>query len=279
MPESQQLDVYQDWLGITETARPLNHYQLLKLDQFEDDQHIIRKSYKKLNAHTRKYSSGNYAIESQQLLNELAKAMLCLTDIERKMEYDESLGRKKVADLQQLELDEILLHHGVVSRAQIEEAKTYAEALGFSLRDALSQKTDIAQDTLMQAYAQSLGLPFLRLEDVTTDASLYAKISTVLARTHSVAPVMIENDELLLASPNPLNLQLEEDLILRIGMRIRMVLCTPADINEVINEHYPREAADAELASRGIQEEDLEPSGLAKVWGKIKKWVEENNKK
>lgn len=87
------IDVYKEWLGIPEDQRPPNNYQLLRLVQFEDDSDKIRKNYKKLNLHVRKYASGQYSIESQSLLNELAKAMLCLTDEELKQEYDRSLGR------------------------------------------------------------------------------------------------------------------------------------------------------------------------------------------
>ena len=70
---AKQLDVYRDWLKITETQRPLNHYQLLRLKPFEDDVARIRAHYRKLNAHVRKYATGDYAEESQELLNELAQ--------------------------------------------------------------------------------------------------------------------------------------------------------------------------------------------------------------
>ena len=58
---SGALDVYRDWLKIPDTDRPLNHYQLLRLNRFEDDTDRIRKNYRKLNAHVRKYSSGMMA--------------------------------------------------------------------------------------------------------------------------------------------------------------------------------------------------------------------------
>ena len=87
------LDVYKSWLGIPDGPRPPGHYELLRLVEFEDDPEKIRANYKKLNAHVRKYASGQYSVRSQELLNELAKAMLCLTDPERKREYDESRGR------------------------------------------------------------------------------------------------------------------------------------------------------------------------------------------
>src|SRR5574340_1494963 len=93
----KQIDVYREWLGIAETARPLNYYQVLRLKNFEDDASKVRAHYRKMNAHVRKFGTGDYAKQSQDLLNELAKAMLCLTDAERKREYDASLGRKDQA--------------------------------------------------------------------------------------------------------------------------------------------------------------------------------------
>lgn len=89
---AKQLNVYRDWLGITEAARPLNYYQLLRLNKFEDNMGLVRERYRKMNGHVRKFAAGDYAGPSQELLNELAKAMLCLTDARRKREYDASLG-------------------------------------------------------------------------------------------------------------------------------------------------------------------------------------------
>jgi len=278
MPDT--LDVYRDWLGITDTERPVDYYQLLRLAQFDDDQDRIRRHYRKLNSHVRKFASGAYATESQQLLNELARAMLCLTDLQRKAEYDESRGRVQVTEGPAHTLEQILLKNRAINQQQLAKALQYAKATGFALRDALAQQKLAPPEVIMQAYAQSIGLPFLNLSDITIDKDLFPTITAVLARTHSVAPVLIENGQLLLASPNPLNLQLEEDLKLRLGMPIRMVLCTATEIHRVINENYSREAAGAELASRGVQaEEKKEPSGLGKVWSRVKKWVEENNKK
>ena len=89
-----EIDVYKEWLGIPEGNRPPDHYTLLRLLQFEDDIEKIRTNYRKLNTHVRKYSTGQYLLRSQELLNEMAKAMLCLTDPDGKREYDQSLGRE-----------------------------------------------------------------------------------------------------------------------------------------------------------------------------------------
>ena len=55
-----ELDVYKDWLGIPDGPRPPDHYELLRLIRFEDATDKVRNNYKKLNAHVRKYATGQY---------------------------------------------------------------------------------------------------------------------------------------------------------------------------------------------------------------------------
>lgn len=277
---AKSLDVYRDWLGIEETARPLDYYQLLRLKQFDDDVERIRRHYRKMTAHSRKYASGDFAVESQRLLNELARAMLCLTDAARKAEYDAAQGRRQAGPGERQSMEQILLRSGIVDQAQLDEARDYAAATGFPLRDALLQRKLAKPEDVVQAYAESLGLPYLDLGDVSIDTELVSKISAVAARQHSLVPVMVDNEQLLVASPNPLVLDVEEDLKMRIGMPLRMVLCTPTDVNRLIGEYYPREAAEKELRDRSAapdKDENVKPTGLAKVWAGIVQWVKDNS--
>jgi len=239
----EELDVYRDWLGITETARPLDYYQLLRLARFEDNLAKIRDHYRKMNAHVRKFAAGEYASLSQQVLNELARAMLCLTDVQRKREYDASMGRKEEGEARRRTFEEILLANKVVDRDQLEKARSFAEAVGLDVRDAVLQQKMAGADVVTLAYAESLGLPYIELGDVGVDAELVPQVPPTTARQHSCVPVMVDQDQLLMASPNPLIPDVEEDLRLRFGMPVRMVLCTPTAINAVIAEYYPRDAA------------------------------------
>ena len=244
---ADDLDVYRDWLGIESPERPLDHYQLLRLKPFEDDTQKIRAHYRKLNAQVRKYASGQYGAQSQALLNELAKAMLCLTDTRRKAEYDASLGRKEGAQLGQ-SLEEILIRRKVVDTAQLDKARNYAAAVGVEVREALVQQKLATADVVMQAYAESVGVPFIDLEDIGIDVSLVPRIPARIARHHSCAPVMIDDEQLFVASPNLIQPDVEEELRLRLGMQVRTVLCTPQQIHAVIEAHFPRDAVDAEPA-------------------------------
>ncbi|MBX3411682.1 MAG: hypothetical protein KF708_03100 [Pirellulales bacterium] len=248
---NKPLDVYRDWLGITETARPLSYYQILRLRQFEDDPAKIGTHYRKMNAHVRKFAAGDFAKQSQDLLNELAKAMLCLTDAHRKAEYDASLGRKDATPGKRRSMEELLLLRKVVDQEQLAKARRYAQAVGVDMHDALVQQKLATADVAMQIFAESQGLPYLDLSDIECDTFLLPKVPAVLARQHSCVPVMIDDDQLLVASPHPLKPEVEDELRLRVGMPVRSVLCTPAGVNNIIAQHYTKEAAAAEMAAGG----------------------------
>ena len=245
-----QLDVYRDWLGVQDAERPLSHYQLLRLKKFEDDAGKIREHYRKMNAHVRKYAAGDFAKQSQDLLNELAKAMLCLTDAQRKSEYDATMGRKvSASDGKRRSLEEILLSRQVIDQDKLQRARTYSTAVGVEIRDALIQQKIAPADVVIPAYAESVGLPYLDLAEFEVDAMLAAKVPAFIARQQSLVPVMIDNNQLLVASPTPIDPQVEDDLRLRVGLSIRTVLVTPTAIHDVVNRFYTKEAAAAELAS------------------------------
>ncbi len=237
------LDVYRDWLGIEIADRPLNYYQLLRLKKFEDDPARIRSHYRKMNAHVRKYAAGDFAQQSQDLLNELARAMLCLTDMSRKEEYDASMGRAEKGPRKRRTFEQLLVARQVVTQEQLQKAQNYANAVGLDMRDAVVQQKFTRPEISMQIYAEAEGLPFVELADVGLDEEWVPKVPNLIARQHSCAPVMVDDGTLLMASPNLLRPDIEEELRLRLGMPVRTVICTVAEINQVIAEHFPKTAA------------------------------------
>jgi len=247
---ANQLDVYREWLGITETARPLNYYQLLRLSTFEDNVAKIRANYRKMNAHVRKFAAGEFAAQSQAVLNELAKAMLCLTDADRKREYDATLGRKDTGTGRRRSFEEILLANRILDQEQLAKARNFSEAVGLSIRDAVVQQKLAAPDVVMTAYAEAMGLPYVELEDVGVDEQVAASVPASIARQHSCVPVMIDRGQLLMASPNPLVPDVEEELRLRFDMPVRSVLCTAAGVNQAVAKYFPRDLPAAPLPKR-----------------------------
>jgi hypothetical protein len=250
------IDVYKEWLGIPEGPRPPDHYQLLRLVQFEDDAEKIRKNYKKLNAHVRKYATGQYQNESQSLLNELAKAMLCLTDEELKQEYDQSLGRvidDRDATTGRRPMTSYLQDDGVLSPDQIREVKAHAERSGLTIRDALVQLKMVDADVAAKALARELGRPFVDLAEMLPDDSILDQIPRSVVRRHVCMPLFVDKDALLVACVDEPDQELHDEIRLRFDMPIHPVIALPLAINQAISKYYApglRKEADEAVKSR-----------------------------
>jgi hypothetical protein len=267
---AKEIDVYAKWLDVKETNRPLTHYQLLRLKQFEDDPAKVRDHYRKMNAHVRRFQTGDYAKQSQDLLNELARAMLCLTDSKRKAEYDVTLGRKTTQPGRQRSLEEILLARGIVDAPKLEKARKFSTAVGVDLQDAIVQSQLAPADGVMSAFAESIGLPFVELGEMILDGDLLKKMPATLARKHSCVPVMMDDGQVMVAAPHVLDPEVEEELRIRMGNIVRLVLCTPQGVNGVINQHFTKEQAAAEQAAGGAAKVGAKPAAAAKAKGGAK---------
>lgn len=234
-----EIDVYKEWLGIPDGPRPPDHYTLLRLVRFEDDPEKVRKNYRKLNAHVRKYATGQYSVRSQEVLNELAKAMLCLTDPDRKREYDESLGRVfEEEDNGAVPLQRLLVRQGHITRDQMKELEEFSETRGLSVRDAAVQMKLVSHEVATQAYAAELRLPYVDLDDLTPDASVLDQVSGQFCRRNTLIPLFIDDNRLLVACVDELTQDCEDELRLRFGASVRRVLATPVAIKKGISEHY-----------------------------------------
>jgi hypothetical protein len=86
----ESADHYTEWLDIPPGERPPNHYVLLGLDLYESDTEIIRQAadtqMKRIRPRCFKHPEKGTAI-----LNEIAKARVCLIDQDRKNQYDQFL--------------------------------------------------------------------------------------------------------------------------------------------------------------------------------------------
>jgi hypothetical protein len=235
------LDVYKDWLGIPDGPRPPDHYQLLRLVRFEDDSQKVQNNYRRLNAHVRKYASGQYSVQSQELLNELAKVMLCLTDPDRKRAYDESLGRvfEEPADgFRSVPIEEVLRKEGTLTSAQVKEVSSFAEARGLTFRDAVVQMKLTDPETAAKALAASLRLPYVDLAVTVPDITVLEQLPRKVARRHSIVPLFVDDGMVLVACIDEPDHELLEELQLRYEMPAKAVISTPLAINQALTQYY-----------------------------------------
>jgi hypothetical protein len=242
------VNVYTDWLKIPKAdvppEGPPDHYALLGLERFEDNPEKVRSSYGKRNRHVRGYAAGEYAEQSQVLLNELAQAMLALTDQERKRDYDASLGRKvaeETNELGRVPMGRLLVKASKISQDQLTEAESFASDRGLDLRDALVQMKLVPAKLAYRAYAREQGLPYTDLSDLAPDEDVLRQFPKATAKRHGVLPLLVADDAVMVATCTAIEPEIEEELRLRYGKPPKPVVCTPAEMTQAISRYYTPE--------------------------------------
>ena len=89
--QNAEFNPYRVWLGIPANKLPADHYSLLGLETFESDPDVIESAADKVMAFVKTFQNGKYSKQSQQLLNEIAAARVCLLNEKAKAEYDAKL--------------------------------------------------------------------------------------------------------------------------------------------------------------------------------------------
>lgn len=136
---------YQQWLQIETDARR-NHYELLGLPLFSDDEALIEAAYAKRFALVRRYEVGTYSEHAIRVISELSAAFHCLTDRPRKLEYDTAL-REDIASRETRVEDAELLdtssgQGGALKVFSDDELDPFQAAINDALRSATSAASE-----------------------------------------------------------------------------------------------------------------------------------------
>jgi hypothetical protein len=90
----ESFDPYRKWLGIPNKDQPPHHYRLLNIEPFESDPDVIANAADARMGQVKQYQSGQHSQASQQLLNEISAAKVCLLNPDKKAEYDAELRKR-----------------------------------------------------------------------------------------------------------------------------------------------------------------------------------------
>lgn len=88
---SASFDPYYEWLSIPPKDQPPNHYRLLGIELFESNRRVIAAAANRQMSFIKEYQAGEHSEITQQILNELSAARLCLLNTDKKAAYDARL--------------------------------------------------------------------------------------------------------------------------------------------------------------------------------------------
>lgn len=138
-------------------------------------------------------------------------------------------------------LGDLLLKSGLVSEEQLEHALAVQAKQGGRLGRILANQSVITEEQLAQMIAEQKHLELIDLASYEVDGSVARLVTAQAARRHQILPVRVENDRLVVAMANPLDIEAIDTLRVMTGYDVQAVVATEGDISRGIRRYLESE--------------------------------------
>lgn len=135
-------------------------------------------------------------------------------------------------------LGKILLEMGAVTVDQVQEAIKRQKESGRMLGDELVDMDVVTPFQLVQALGEQNFLEVVDLASLELDNAIIALVPRDVADEHSIIPVEVRGSVLVVASSNPVGLDLIDNLRFQLNMEVEMVLADIGAIRKKIEDSY-----------------------------------------
>ncbi|MCM1276129.1 MAG: Flp pilus assembly complex ATPase component TadA [Lachnospiraceae bacterium] len=150
--------------------------------------------------------------------------------------------------MKNVRIGEVLLESGFISQQQLDEAlQKQRNSGGKMLGDVVLEMGLVSETQLAQALSIRLKVPFVDLSSVKVSTEAVGKIPEAIAKEKTVFAYGINHNRLMVATNDPINFYIFEDLRVATGMEIVPQISTKSQIQAAINKYYSSQALDSTM--------------------------------
>jgi cellulose synthase/poly-beta-1,6-N-acetylglucosamine synthase-like glycosyltransferase len=131
-------------------------------------------------------------------------------------------------------IGELLVHHGLLTSNELDEALAEQRRVGDRLGTILTHTGQLREETLVSALAAQLHMPTTDLDGVEPEAEALELIPEGMARRYRVVPLAIEDGALTVAMEDPLDEDAFAALSEQAGMPLRALVATDTAIDRLL---------------------------------------------
>ena len=163
--------------------------------------------------------------------------------------------------MSQRKIGQIFVDMGFITDEQLqlllEEQQQQPGALLGKIAEDMTLITD---EQLAQALGEQMGMKVVTLGDSPIPKELLEKLTDVMAQLYRVVPVKFDGNRLTVATCDPQNLTVQDELRTFLGLDIEMVVATEREIKATIDRFYSPESLSVEkiIADLNADEELFE---------------------
>ncbi len=156
-------------------------------------------------------------------------------------------------------IEDILFKQRLLTSDQLSALKLESINSGQPVERILIQHNLVPPDKVTAAKAQLLNVPFVKLESKAISADVLNLVPEPAARRYKIIPFEKEDDQLLVAMADPLDIQVIQFVEKRSGMRVKPILALTDDILRAINDQYAQNLT-TEVTSALNEVESVKPT-------------------
>lgn len=149
----------------------------------------------------------------------------------------------------------VLLDRGVISPEQLEEALALQRATGERLDRVLVRMGVVSQDQVLQTIGDQFHLDVVDLDAMVVESKVLQALPASLVHKQRCVPIASENGTLTVATSDPFELSVLDELRLLTGQAIELVLADEDGLQRFIRANYGvgSDTLDALSAEAGIE--------------------------
>ncbi len=152
-------------------------------------------------------------------------------------------------------LGEILVHERMTTPDVVEKALARARTTGERVGEALVALGAVKDDDVLRALAQQQNLAYLSRDELPSPLPIVKNLSPKYLRQYFVCPVSVEGNVLTVATADPLNPVIVDDLTQSTGLAVQVVVSSAEAIVEAIDRTYDGVATPLQRIVEGMDDD------------------------
>jgi general secretion pathway protein E len=152
-------------------------------------------------------------------------------------------------------LGEILVQEGLTTPDVVQRALARAQTSGELVGESLVALGAVTEDDVLRALALQQDLPYMWREEFPSSVPVLKNVSAKYLRQARVCPISLDGSVLTVASADPLNTLITDELRQATGLSVKIVISPAVAITEAIDRTYDGAATPLQRIVEGMEDE------------------------
>ncbi len=141
-------------------------------------------------------------------------------------------------DIYKKKLVDMLLQYKLLTKQQIKDALNIQKKSNMSLQEILFEEGFISEQEMLKFMEKTLQIKRIELSKIEIDSEVLRTFPEYLARKYNVFPVKKDSNKLHLATSDPLNTFVIDEIKMTTDLEIKFLLATRSEIKKTIDQYY-----------------------------------------